>query len=326
MVSASAASSPSAPARWTTSLRRRPRLPTSPAPLRLQAQHTRPRRLWRRCPRPTTTSTPAPSASVSASTRHCCVTSPMLSPLRPPPTSARALPPRAISSRRFATASPSAPSAAGTPRRYGYRKTQRASTVCFSPELTTASAIATVDRFSTLSPTRGVAWVGMAAACDKYASSCPLCLTSRNALDRFPHGRMGDYLNVVSAPGDLVVGDFLGPYEPAEFEVYPGVTATARYILVLVDHYSRCTWLHPCRRPPSLQHRLGGPLGPRVGGLRLRRLRHGGPRGSRVGGLRLLRLRRGGLCPRVGLGLRLRLRRGVLCLRVGLGLRIQRCS
>jgi hypothetical protein len=92
----------------------------------------------------------------------------------------------------------------------------------------------------------GVAWVGMSAACDKYAASCPLCLTSRNVLDRFPHGRMGDYSNVANAPGDLVVGDFLGPYEPSEFEVYPGVTATARYILVLVDHYSRCTWLHPC--------------------------------------------------------------------------------
>jgi hypothetical protein len=78
---------------------------------------------------------------------------------------------------------------------------------------------------------------------------------------------MGDYSNVANAPGDLVVGDFLGPYEPAEFEVYPGVTAKARYILVLVDHYSRCTWLHPCPaadfnsaiHPLRAHFRLAGP-------------------------------------------------------------------
>ena len=91
----------------------------------------------------------------------------------------------------------------------------------------------------------GVAWVGMSSACDKHASACSLCNTSQSVTDRFPHGRMGDFSNVANAPGDLVVGDFLGPYEPVDFEVYPGVTATAKYILVLVDHYSRCTWLHP---------------------------------------------------------------------------------
>ena len=92
----------------------------------------------------------------------------------------------------------------------------------------------------------GVAWVGMGVACDKYAASCRLCHTSRNIVDRFPHGAMGDFNSLVAAPGDLVVGDFLGPFEPVDFEVYPGVFGTARYILVLVDHYSRCTWLHPC--------------------------------------------------------------------------------
>jgi transposase InsO family protein len=114
----------------------------------------------------------------------------------------------------------------------------------------------------------GVSWVGMRAACEKHCTSCILCQEARAQPSKWKHGAMGDFSTVATASNDLWVMDFLGPLPDADAEVAVGVSTTFNSILVIVDHFSRLTFLQPCKAMDAknvifqlnqLIHRVGWP-------------------------------------------------------------------
>ena len=109
----------------------------------------------------------------------------------------------------------------------------------------------------------GVHWVGMRAAAEAHAQSCVSCQLARKSPSaKFEPGVLGDYLSQATAPNSLIVADFLGPLAEVPHQVAPGVTINVSFILVLVDHFSRMCFLHPCQAADSknvlfhLQHHL----------------------------------------------------------------------
>ena len=103
----------------------------------------------------------------------------------------------------------------------------------------------------------------MRASAESHAQSCALCQSARKSpASKFNPGPLGDYLSQVTAPNALIVADFLGPLVEVPHQVAPGIIVNVSHILVLVDHFSRMCFLHPCEAADGknvlfhLQHHL----------------------------------------------------------------------
>jgi Integrase zinc binding domain/Integrase core domain len=82
-------------------------------------------------------------------------------------------------------------------------------------------------------------WTSLEAAVEAYCASCATCILSKSQPSKKRHGTPLDDNDQPKYRLQELQMDYLGPFDPSKVDLRPGVTITARYVLVLQDAYTR---------------------------------------------------------------------------------------